>query len=103
MCGLCCPPLGALWGPQRLLNLGRASVGGARGVAVGGGGRGTAGRFQGEDRFGELVGQMEVLQAKSCSQRKEPRSLPCADRRRGGRLPGGRGVTARTLALSAHL
>lgn len=70
---------------------------------MGGGGRRTAGRFQGEDRFGELVGQMEVLQAKRCSQRKEPRSLPCADRRRGRRLPGGRGVTARTLALGAHL
>ena len=61
MRGLCRPPLGALWGPQRLLNLGRVSVGGARGAAVGGGGRRTAGRFQGEDRFGELVASPSPL------------------------------------------
>ena len=70
---------------------------------MGGGGRGTAGRFQGEDRFGELVGQREVLQGKRCSQRKEPRGHPCADRCRGRGLLGGRGVMARTLALGVHL
>lgn len=99
MCELCRPPLGAPWRPQSLLNLGQASVGGARGVAVGGGGRGTAGKFQGEDRFGELGGQMEVLQGKRCSRRQGPRSPPCADRCRSGRLPGGRGTTTRALAL----
>lgn len=70
---------------------------------MGGGGRGTAGRFQGEDRFGELAGQREVLQGKRCSQRKELRGHLCADRCQGRGLLGGRGVMARTLALGVHL